>query len=126
MMTLGKILIGFFLGLLGLMIILGLLSLFITPEDQTTTTALDDSYYYTEQTSGFATSIPVHEIKVFEKRAYWWDREIANLSMYYQDERIDVEKEGDTLRVWVNRSLKVTHIIDDQPIKMTPDGYWNE
>ena len=72
------------------------------------------------------TTSTVHEIKVYERRDNWWDRKLADLSMYYNNERIDVETKSDILKVWVNRELKLTHDINEGKLTLNPDERWNE
>ncbi len=51
---------------------------------------------------------------------------MADLSMYYNNERIDVETKGDILKIWVNQELKVTHNLNDGTLRITPKKRWNE
>ena len=56
----GKILIGFLLGLLALAVIIGIISFFVFPEDEILTRNINDTYYYTEQTSGWAKQLRLY------------------------------------------------------------------
>jgi len=122
----GSILIGFCLGLLTLAAIIGMIGFFVFPKDEILAKNINDTYYYTEQTSGWATTSTIHKIKVYEQRDNWWDRELADLSMYYNGEKIDVEIKSSILKVWVNYELKLTHKISDGSVTLNADGRWNE
>ncbi len=79
------------------------------------TKTINEEYYFTHQTSGFATTSNHRHIKVYKKRAWLPDKKIAHLDMidYSGREDVEINYQLNRLQLIIDKQVELDTLIDE-------------